>query len=334
MSVLRECEAREDLLAAALSHEMKTPLAALHAATTSLQRNLQALLETLHSAAISQPAIDRILPILTAAVSGSGIVPPSTGLQALQLKNDVETRLVATGVGERADEAASVIVRGGWEPRVEEIASILRESRGAPILVLLETVGRLRSNMRSIEASASRISSLIAALRIGIGSEKTAAGAADVRSCMDESVAMLQHAVPRDTEVAIRCEEGLRVAGPATQIQQVLTNLIGNALAALPPEGGRVVVEAESQGAEALIRVTDSGCGIPASAHERLFEPFFTTKPGGTGTGLGLYICRRIVEGHGGTLTFTSRPGLTSFAARLPKAEPDAGSPPAPAGAA
>jgi signal transduction histidine kinase len=322
VSVLRESEAREDLLAAALSHEMKTPLAALHSATTGLQRNLQALLETLHSAAAPQPAVDRLLPILTAAVAGSGIERPSTGLQALQLKNDVESRLLAMGVGDRAEEAASVIVRGGWEPRLEDLASILREPRGAPVLALLETVGRLRSNMRSIEASVSRMSSLLTALEIGIGSEKKAAGSADVRRCIDDSLSMLQHAVPRDTELTIRCEAGLGVACPATGIQQVLTNLLGNALAALPPEGGRVVVEAESHGAEALIRVIDSGCGIPASAQERLFEPFFTTKPAGSGTGLGLYISRRIVESHGGTLTFTSRPGQTSFSVRLPKADP------------
>ena len=63
---------------------------------------------------------------------------------------------------------------------------------------------------------------------------------------------------------------------------------------------------------------TDSGCGIPDEARSKIFTPFFTTKKPGEGTGLGLDICKRIVERHGGTIGFTSRPGMTTFWVRLP----------------
>jgi signal transduction histidine kinase len=68
------------------------------------------------------------------------------------------------------------------------------------------------------------------------------------------------------------------------------------------------------------VRVVDSGPGIPAAVQHRIFEPFFSTKKHGEGMGLGLDIARRIAEGHGGRITFESRPGRTCFTVTLPAA--------------
>ncbi|HUG37653.1 MAG TPA: ATP-binding protein, partial [Candidatus Limnocylindrales bacterium] len=73
-----------------------------------------------------------------------------------------------------------------------------------------------------------------------------------------------------------------------------------------------------------VLEVLDTGPGMPPEIQRRIFEPFFTTKPPGQGTGLGLPLCRGIVEGHGGTLTVESAPGHgTTFRIELP-AEPPA----------
>ena len=66
----------------------------------------------------------------------------------------------------------------------------------------------------------------------------------------------------------------------------------------------------------------DNGHGIPDAMRPRIFTPFFTGMEAGKGTGLGLYISRRIVGNHGGTLTFTSEPGRTCFTARIPRSGP------------
>jgi signal transduction histidine kinase len=109
------------------------------------------------------------------------------------------------------------------------------------------------------------------------------------------------------------------------QIQQVLLNLIINARQAMP-KGGTVTVRVchDPSGRLAELSVTDTGSGIAPGDLRRIFEPFFTTKTGPDatgqgGTGLGLSVCREIVEAHRGRLRAQSRPGEgSSFTLRLP----------------
>lgn len=120
-----------------------------------------------------------------------------------------------------------------------------------------------------------------------------------------------------------------QIAIDATQMQQVLTNLILNGIQAMP-HGGRLVVElafeknlrpdtTQMDKNYMAIRVKDEGEGIRKEDMEHLFEPFFTTKKIGTGTGLGLSIAFGIVEEHGGWIDVVSEPGQGScFTVFLP----------------
>ena len=121
--------------------------------------------------------------------------------------------------------------------------------------------------------------------------------------------------------------------GDATQLHQVLLNLCVNARDAMP-HGGTLTLEAESQEVDAMyassapeakpgqyvvLRVRDTGTGIPPEILDRIFEPFFSTKSPDKGTGMGLSTVMGIVKGHGGFLKVDSEPGQGStFAAYLP----------------
>ncbi len=115
------------------------------------------------------------------------------------------------------------------------------------------------------------------------------------------------------------------ILGFPGQIQQLLLNLLINARQAMP-RGGRIVLrlgyDPESQMVELVVR--DYGCGIPPEILPRIFEPFFTTKDGSDGsgkggTGLGLALCREIVENHGGRIRVESTVGVgTAFIIRFP----------------
>ena len=128
------------------------------------------------------------------------------------------------------------------------------------------------------------------------------------------------------------------VRASRTQIEQIVVNLAVNARDAMP-DGGELRFSVETVPDDAghraaLLRVTDTGTGVPADVRDRIFDPFFTTKPAGQGTGLGLSTVYGLVRQFGGTVTLQSEAGKgTTFRILLPLAEGGGGlgeSPPEP----
>jgi signal transduction histidine kinase len=110
----------------------------------------------------------------------------------------------------------------------------------------------------------------------------------------------------------------LPIRADAHKMEQVLVNLVLNAVVAMPT-GGRLAFRHIVDGPFLALIVSDTGEGIPAENLEKIFEPFFTTKRNGEGTGLGLAVCRKIIEQHGGKISVSSRPGEgTEFSISLP----------------
>ncbi len=122
--------------------------------------------------------------------------------------------------------------------------------------------------------------------------------------------------------------EELQVHCVPVQIEQVLMNLILNAREAMLPGGGFLKVKARADGDRIEIVVSDTGSGISPEHLQCIFRPFFTTKngtdrPAGSGSGVGLAFCRRIVDAHGGEITAASKSGQGStFTIRLPNRQP------------
>jgi two-component system NtrC family sensor kinase len=117
--------------------------------------------------------------------------------------------------------------------------------------------------------------------------------------------------------------EPVVVLGDRQELQQVLLNLVMNAAQAMsgldPAQPRRLTLATSRQAGEAVLRVTDTGPGVPATQVPQLFTPFFTTKAPGHGTGLGLSLSYGMVEAHGGRITYEpARGGGAEFAVRLP----------------
>ncbi len=104
-----------------------------------------------------------------------------------------------------------------------------------------------------------------------------------------------------------------------SEMQQVLLNLINNALYVMEKKGGIIDITSKQSQDQVFIDIADNGPGIPESILPRIFDPFFTTKPVGKGTGLGLSICFGIVQKMGGDITVNSAVGIgTRFRIKLP----------------
>jgi signal transduction histidine kinase len=125
---------------------------------------------------------------------------------------------------------------------------------------------------------------------------------------------MLKHGITVTTEL-----EPVRVIGSSDRLSQVWMNLIRNAAQAMEYSGALLIRAVKSEG-RVIVSVIDSGPGVPLEIRDKIFQPFFTTKKQGEGLGLGLDICRKIVESARGSITLESRPGRTEFRVNLPAA--------------
>jgi two-component system, sensor histidine kinase and response regulator len=114
------------------------------------------------------------------------------------------------------------------------------------------------------------------------------------------------------------CEDACILLGDAVQIKRAIQNVIINAVQACAGKKGSVSVDCARKDFYVDLRVEDNGHGIPPARIDKIFDPYFTTKQGKSGTGLGLYITKKVVEDHNGSLKVDSTPGVgTTFTIRL-----------------
>jgi signal transduction histidine kinase len=168
--------------------------------------------------------------------------------------------------------------------------------------------------------SAERMSALVGAVKTYAYMDRGRFVEADLHEGLESTLVILGHKL-KHTRIAVvrdydRALPKLTVRG--SELNQVWTNLIDNAIGALG-EQGTIIVRTRLDGDRVQVDIADDGPGIPEHARQRVLEPFYTTKAVGSGTGLGLDTARRIVEeGHGGSLSFDTSDAGTTFHVRLP----------------
>jgi signal transduction histidine kinase len=173
--------------------------------------------------------------------------------------------------------------------------------------------------IQELGLGAGRISTLVNALKSYAYLDQARVQAVDVNDGLRNTLVMFRSALRQGVTVHRDFADDLpRIEASGSELNQVWTNLIDNAIAAMDGRGDLEIHTAREDD-EIVVRIVDSGAGVPEAVRDRLFDPFVTTKPVGAGTGLGLSISRNIVvREHGGSIDFESRPGRTSFRVRLP----------------
>jgi len=195
------------------------------------------------------------------------------------------------------------------------------------------TLANLANLLQRTRGGLDRIQQIVKGLRTFARLDEGDLGVADLNDGITSTVdIILGHARKRDVRIEVDLGPLPPVSCYLAKINQVVMNLVGNAIDACA-EGGTVVVRSGADGEGVRIEVVDDGCGIDPAIRDRIFDPFFTTKPVGVGTGLGLSISYGIVQDHGGSIEVEPAPGGrgTRFAVRLPvrPARPEAEATPA-----
>ena len=115
------------------------------------------------------------------------------------------------------------------------------------------------------------------------------------------------------------CDDPCTLLGDSVQIMRAIQNVIINGIQAAAEKKGSVIVKCTQKDFYVDVRIEDTGCGIAPAQIGKIFDPYFTTKQGKSGTGLGLYITKKVVEDHNGSIKVDSTPDVgTTFTIRLP----------------
>jgi two-component system NtrC family sensor kinase len=183
--------------------------------------------------------------------------------------------------------------------------------------------GELGQRLDVIQGQVARVIEIIAQLLDLTRSAPGPAGPVDLNRVVQDVGDLVR---PATTSAGLTLELALdpglpRIQGHRHELQQLLLNLITNAIDATPA-GGRVSITTAAPRSDGPVElaVTDSGRGIPEPLRKAVFEPFFTTKHGGRGTGLGLAIASQIVRSHGGRIELASQEGRgTTFRVLVPR---------------
>jgi len=171
----------------------------------------------------------------------------------------------------------------------------------AQLEFILEEMPNLIEGIRD---GVSRISNVVDSLKAYSRKETVDKKPFHIVDCVENAVMLCQKIIKKNITIEKKIpKEDSVVIGDAQQIEQVLINLLVNASDAMEKtENAKILINVNNSGNKVTLSVEDNGPGISEEKFAKIWEPFFTTKPAGKGTGLGLPICRSIVDGHGGEL--------------------------------
>jgi signal transduction histidine kinase len=310
-------------LSAGLAHELNNPASAIERCAAILHDRIQQSDEAtraLAAAALTSDQLAAVEQIRAACLKHNPVV-------ATPLEQSDREEAIFDWLARRGLDTANAPMLADTEVRLHELdalAGAVPPTALNPVLRWAAAGCALRNLAAMIHDSSARISGLVKAVKgFTHMDQANVAEPVDLRPSLRDTVAVL-NAKARDKSitVSLAVDPGLpRVRAFASELNQVWSNLIDNALDAVPHAGG-VQVLADREDHKVIVRIVDNGPGIAPEIRDRIFDPFFTTKPQGQGIGLGLDIVRRLVRHNDGVVEFDSQPGRTEFRVKLPA--PDA----------
>lgn len=176
------------------------------------------------------------------------------------------------------------------------------------------------ANLSTIGELVERMGKITASLRSFARRSEHAGGRARLAAAVDAALFLLHPRLSREPVTVEQQLDAVELAIDQTRLEQILVNLLANAMDALQgSEGGRIVLSGQQQGSSYRLSISDNGSGLPEHVLKHLFEPFFTTKPAERGLGLGLTLSASLASAAGGSLTASqSALGGAEFTLTLP----------------
>jgi signal transduction histidine kinase len=312
-------------LSAGLAHELNNPAAAIVRGSESLVKHLQLepeLFKDVINVKMEAADVDFITGKLFEILQRKD-KPRLTLVQKTELEDELRDWLDDNKV-EQSDEIAENFLEYGFTcDDMEQFEQHIPDLYLSPVLGWINTNLVTERMVQDIQEASQRIFRLIQSVKNfthmdqGKGKELI-----DIHTGIENTLTMMHYKLKKaNIEVVEEYDPRLpKVMALVGEINQVWTNLIDNAVDAMEAQGkGKLIIHTEQDHQFARVSIIDNGPGIPEDIRRNIFDPFFTTKGIGKGTGLGLDVVTRIVQGqHHGTVKVNSVPGRTEFVVCLP----------------
>jgi signal transduction histidine kinase len=318
----RERLASLGTMAAGLAHELNNPAAAAQRASAQIGEALDVIARAVGmfvDAGVERVDAAKLVDLQRRAFAGAASRTALDTLDAADAEDALIDRLGELGVAEPwqlAEPLASAGVTDAWLDEVVAAAGPATEIALRWITATLTAQGLAAE----LQESTRRMSDLVGAVKSYAYMDRGNLVEVDLHEGLETTLAVLGHKLKHTSIEVVRDydREIPRLTVRGSELNQVWTNLLDNAIDALGERGTITIVSRRDAGC-VEVDVSDDGPGIPAAIRERVFDSFFTTKDVGRGTGLGLATARRIVvDRHDGALSVESEPGRTTFRVRLP----------------
>ena len=308
-------------MSAGLAHELNNPAAAIRSNVETLEEVLQ----TLPSLALKiheQPTSPEQVDFLSRFYGRSlcTAMKPSQGdpLSQSEAEDELTDWLEAHEVNNGWKLAPTLVAAGLKPDDLEQLKTQVELGCIGSVLTWLEATLMGICTLDQIKQSSIRISDLIKAMKDYSYMDRGPLQEVDIHEGIESTLTILKHKLKYGVEVIREYGNLPRICAYGRELNQVWTNLIDNAIDGMNGKG-HLRIRTAQESDRVSVEIMDNGAGIPSEIQPCIFDQFFTTKEVGKGTGLGLDIVRRIVEGqHKGSIRLESKPGETRFQVWIP----------------
>jgi signal transduction histidine kinase len=330
--MLRQSEKMAALgtLSAGLAHELNNPAAAVSRSSTQLRESLAGLQRHAAGLGALNPSLEAMAVVNSLRMELPGRAASLVRLDPLarsDLEGEVGGWLEEQGV-DQSWELAPAVVALGWDTAdLERLTTPFTTAQKPVFLCWLATACSVYALLDEVSQGVGRISEIVKAVKSYSYLDQAPVQLVDVHEGIENTLVILQHKLKGGvTVIKDYAADPPRIEAYASELNQVWTNLIDNAIDAMNGHGelrirtyGQDKPRDGGARSEIIVEISDSGPGIPPEVQGRIFDAFFTTKELGKGTGLGLHITYNIiVNQHHGEIKVESQPGQTIFRVTLP----------------
>lgn len=308
-------------LAAGIAHELNNPAAAINRISEELDKRLKLnieLTEQLLKHNINPGLIRNIREIVRNKEKDKSIKIKMSPLQKIQKEEELNDWLNKFNC---RYEIAETFNEAGFS--IDDLMKINSDVGNEAFHDILDWLENLLSSeliIKDLEDASWRITTLVGAIKSHVHMDRSdGLHSTNIHDDIENTLTLLGYKL-REKNITVKkvfSEDMPEVEGYIGELNQVWTNIIDNAIYAMPQDG-ELGIETTHDNKNIFVKIIDNGSGIPKEILSRIFDPFFTTKKVGEGTGIGLDLVKNVIKRHNGEVKVNSQPGKTEFVICIP----------------